>query len=853
MKKLSLLLAIISACLGLNGQQTINGRIYHQNTNEPLPFVNISGRHPNQSTSTDLKGQFTIQLDSLEQQITISHLGFKTKEIAVNTATQELNIALEPGEINLQEVSILAEIAQERHNPVSFNQIDAQTISSRLGDRTLPEILERTPGVYGSRDGGGSGDASLSIRGFKQENIAVLLNGVPINGAENGLVYWNNWLGLTEATAGLQVQRGIGASKVALNSVGGTLNIITAQAFPKKQGFVSMSTTSYGNNKFTIGYQTGQMNNGWNLSFLGSRLSGDGYIDGTYVDAWAYFFSAGKTFGKNHRLVITLLGGPERHGQRTLKLSHNDIDKYGIKFNKDWGSYNGTINNASENFYHKPHFSINHYYNISDKVYLNSAVYLSPGWGGGKWHDSFQNSPGIFDFRNPSGQIDWAAIYQYNESFNDTSISENGNFTGKASRIVQTHFLASHFWGGAMSTAEIRLNDRQKVITGLHYRYFQSSLTQKVADLLGGDFYIDDFSWSMAGAAGRQHVKMPGDIIRINNGALLHHTSLFAQWEMEAGNFTFFAGGTLSDNRYRRHDEYNYPEDKWSKWVAHSGFDLKGGVNFNVSKNQQLYLNGGHFSKAPYYKFVFGNSTNTPVTSIRNEKVSTIELGYGFRNDMLHLGLNAYHTMWQDVSFLSNEYIQLENQQQSRAMVQGLNALHQGVEFEGNIKLAKQILLGSYLSVGNWQWKNDVEAVLFNNLDVAVDTVNVFADGLMVGGQPQLQAALYLDTKLFDLFNLKFDLTYYDKHYADFAPDGRQDPADKSQSYRIPAYTLLNIHLGTQLEIGNLPLSVYLNGNNLTDKVHILKGEDGTNHDRESFRGFWGFGRNFNVGVKLQF
>ncbi|HOI32460.1 MAG TPA: TonB-dependent receptor, partial [Bacteroidales bacterium] len=107
--------------------------------------------------------------------------------------------------------------------------------------------------------------------------------------------------------------------------------------------------------------------------------------------------------------------------------------------------------------------------------------------------------------------------------------------------------------------------------------------------------------------------------------------------------------------------------------------------------------------------------------------------------------------------------------------------------------------------------------------------------------------------KLFDLFNVKLDLTYYDKHYADFAPDGRQNPADKLQSYRIPAYALLNIHLGTQLEIGKLPLSIYLNGNNLTDKVHILKGEDGPNHDRESFRGFWGFGRNFNVGVKLQF
>jgi hypothetical protein len=855
MKRLMLTLVLLSGILFANGQQLlISGKVYHLHTNEPLPFVNISNGNPKQGTSTNLKGQFTIQIDSLDQAIFISHIGFKAVEIVINSNNlNELQIGLEPEEINLQEVSILAEVAQERYNPLSFNQIDAQTISSRLGDRTLPEIMERTPGVYGSRDGGGSGDASLSIRGFKQENIAVLLNGVPINGAENGLIYWNNWLGLTEATAGLQIQRGIGASKVALNSVGGTVNIITSQAFPKKQGFVSSNISSYGNQKFTLGYQTGQMDNGWSLSFLGSRLSGEGYIDASYVDAWAYFFSAGKSIGKNHRIVITLLGGPERHGQRTLKLSQKEIDAHGIKFNKDWGSYNGIINNASENFYHKPHLSVNHYLNISEKVYLNTAVYLSPGWGGGKWNDSFQYGPGVFDFRNPSGQIDWNSIYQYNANNTDTYQLANGNTVSGYSKLVQTHFLASHFWGGLMSTAEFKPTKNQRIITGIHYRYFQSTLKQKLNDLLGGSFYIDDYSWSMAGVAGRDQIKMPGDVIRIDNGALLHHTSLFAQWEFETGLFTFFVGGTLSDNRYRRHDSYNYPSDKWSEWVTLPGFDIKGGVNVNLNQQQHLYLNGGHFSKAPYYKFVFGNNTNTPVTGIKNEKVSTLEMGYGFRNGKLHLGLNAYYTFWQDVSFLNNEYIQLENQLQSRAMVQGLDALHQGIEFEGSIKLSKQIRLGSYLSIGNWQWKNDVEAVLFNNLDVAVDTVKVFADGLMVGGQPQLQAAVYLDFRLFDVFDLKVDLTHYDKHFADFAPDGRQNPEDKVQSFQIPAFTLLNVHLGTQLMIGKFPLSIYLNCNNLTNKIYILKGEDGLHHDSESFRGFWGFGTTFDLGMKLTF
>lgn len=96
-----------------------------------------------------------------------------------------------------------------------------------MGHQDYPEIMKLVPGVYATKLGGGQGDARISIRGFQQENIALLLNGVPVSSVENGLVYWSNWAGLGDATQTIQVQRGLGASRVALNSVGGTINIIT--------------------------------------------------------------------------------------------------------------------------------------------------------------------------------------------------------------------------------------------------------------------------------------------------------------------------------------------------------------------------------------------------------------------------------------------------------------------------------------------------------------------------------------------------------------------------------------------------------------------------------------------------
>ena len=854
MKTIFILLITLLEVNFLIAQNSVSGKIIDKSTGNTVSDVIVTLDKSQNKTITDENGVFIFENITFPIEISLDHLGFEKQQLTIQSNDiQPIEIFLNPVAVHLSEINILEDLAQERKNPVSFTSISAKKISTELGDRPLPEILENTPGVYASRDGGGSGDASVMIRGFGQENIAVLLNGVPINGAENGLVYWNNWMGLAEIAGSIQVQKGIGASKVALNSVGGTINIVTKKPKLEKGGSVSFNLTNYGNRKTTFTYNTGKMKNGINVNLLFSRTVGVGYIDATYVNGWAYFLNLSKQLNDKQYLTFTLLGGPETHGQRNLKLSKDEIDHFGNKYNKEWGSLNGEIKNASENFYHKPFMALNHFFTPNSTTTIANSIYFSPGWGGGKWNDSFNYGPGIFEFRNASGQIDWDSIHEYNKYNKDQFTLENGETVSQFSKVVQTDFLANHIWAGIVSNIEKEFNHNIKLISGLHYRYFKSSLTEKVSDLLGGGFYIDDYSWSLAGVAGREEIKMPGDKIRIDNGALLHQISAFAQLEKQISQASLFLAGTISNSSYRRHDIYNYPTDKWSIWVNKPAFDIKAGVNLNINEKQNVYMNGGFFSKAPYYKYVFGNFTNVPTYNIHNEKVTTFEVGYAYKSNKMNVLANTYYTNWKDVAFLSNEYIPLENQSQTRAMVSGLDAIHIGTEVESNFQILKNLSVGAFISVGDWRWNNDVEAKLFDDHNQVVDTVHVYAKGLYVGGQPQLQTGILLNGKILDLFFIKFDISYNDKNFAMFDPGQRNNPDDRSQPFELPSYFLSNIRLQFPIMLHKNESVVFANLNNLFNTSYILKGEDGSLHDLNSFSGFWSFGRTFDLGFKLYF
>ena len=63
-----------------------------------------------------------------------------------------------------------------------------------------------------------------------------MINGQPVNDMENGWVYWSNWAGLADVTTAMQVQRGLGSSKLAISTVGGTINVVTKTSTAREGG-----------------------------------------------------------------------------------------------------------------------------------------------------------------------------------------------------------------------------------------------------------------------------------------------------------------------------------------------------------------------------------------------------------------------------------------------------------------------------------------------------------------------------------------------------------------------------------------------------------------------------------------
>ena len=370
------------------GQTKITGTIVDE-TNQPLPGASIVVKGTTNGTSTDFDGKFTLKAKSNSGTLVVSFIGYKSTEVAFSSSKKNLTIKLVEDAGALDEIVITAtSFAIDRKTPVAVSTIKAADIEAKLGTQEFPEILKSTPGVYATKSGGGYGDGRINLRGFRTQNVAVMINGIPVNDMENGAVYWSNWAGLSDVTSAMQVQRGLGASKVAVPSIGGTINIISKSTDARKGGNITMTTGNNGYQKYGMTLSTGLMDNGLAVTASAAKVSGEGYVDGLQFSGVNYFLNVSKQINDNHKLSFNAIGAQfKTHGQRynTRTIAqYRATEQGGKRFNPDWGYRNGQVENTSYNFYHKPQISLNHDWIISDKTFLTTSVYASFGSGGGR-------------------------------------------------------------------------------------------------------------------------------------------------------------------------------------------------------------------------------------------------------------------------------------------------------------------------------------------------------------------------------------------------------------------------------------------------------------------------------------
>ena len=898
MSRLFLAAAMLISLPGMMfAQGSIEGRVSDVETGEGLAAANVIVVGTSFGAAADLNGNYVIEnIPVGTYTVKVSYIGYEvaSHEVTVNAGeAATVNFELQPQALVTEGVYVTANRAKERETPAAFSDVKKEIIEANLGSRDIPLVLNTTPSVYATAQGGGAGDARINVRGFNQRNVAVMINGVPVNDMENGWVYWSNWDGVADATSSIQVQRGLSPVNLAVPSIGGTMNILTDPTALEDGGKLKQE---FGNEAFlksTLSYNSGLLNEKFALSGAIVRKTGDGLINKAWTDAWAYYFGASYNLNENNRLELYALGAPQRHGQNLYKqniaaYSHEfasslddydtaAFDKYpeaeaGRLYNQNWnfvdptydgkqavGSetfdrYDANFINERENFYHKPQVNLNWFSRINDKMGLYTVLYYSGGRGGGTGtYGSL-----VWDYSGPSRIADWNATIERNRANDD------------GSRGILRNSRNNQWTIGAISKATIDVNESLKMIVGLDWRTAEIEHYREVRDLLGGSYYRDvkrngdpynEFVTAEQATVGL------GDKVNYNFTNTVDWVGAFAQGEYTSGQITAYGMAGWSTIKYTYNNFFKKGPDGNALFVDSgniAGLQVKGGASYRVDENVHVFVNAGYVSKVPIFDNVINDRSGALAEDPKNEKFISLEAGINVRgmDGKLSTKFSLYNTTWKDRA--RSRGVQNLDGTEGLVFLSGMNLLHQGVEVESAFQPNRMLRIDVAASVGNWKLTDDVNGVYKTYSGGAEENIEYtyYVKDLKVGDAPQTQLALM--GTVYPVRGLRAQVVYryYASHYADWDPFSRTDPDDRVQSWQAPNYGVMDLHINYNLPMnfGRFRPQLFFHAFNALDNTYIQDAIDNNrftkfdnDHDADDAGVFIGVPRYFNMGLKFDF
>jgi outer membrane cobalamin receptor len=753
---------ILSFSSILFAQMTVSGTVTDAFTGNTLAGANVVVDGTDMGAAADANGGYTLSNVPNGATLTASMIGYTD---ASATAGSTVNFALAGSAIEMSGLEVLASRAGEK-TPVAFTNVSKADMDVRLGSQDIPMALNTTPSVYATQQGGGAGDARINVRGFNQRNVAVMINGVPQNDMENGWVYWSNWDGVGDATHSIQMQRGLSAVNLATPSIGGTMNIITDPAAMSKGGSFKQEAGAGSFLKSSINYNTGLIADKFAFSTTLVKKSGEGIIDKTWTDAYAYYFGASYQMNATNRFELYAIGAPQRHGQNLYKQNLGAYDsefaktvegydatavdsagqfrdegttngvEFGRNFNQNWAPINSSYKgkqywymygdrtverhnpdylNERENYFHKPLVNLNHYLTLNDQMRLSTIVYWSGGSGGGT--GTYGKIPtmdadgnlGDDDYKFYYGRgpwvRDWNTLIAYNSGANTIEYVDKTairRLPGQSIGILRNS-INRQSTIGVISKLNYDLSDALKLQAGLDWRTAGIEHAREVRDLLGGDYYLD-FADDNGPAGGKKVVL--GDIIAYHNNTTVDWLGFFGQGSYSSGPINAYGMAGFSQIAYTYQDHFTVANELIEA-NAISTMQFKGGAMYDVSDGISVFANFGLVEKPPIMDNVI-YLDGTVASDPANEKFQSIEAGVNYQADNMAVKVNYYMTDWKDRN-LTKAVSSGEGSSGDTDVIflTGVNQNHSGLEVEADMQVIDMLRLNASVSLGTWKFTED--------------------------------------------------------------------------------------------------------------------------------------------------
>src|SRR5262249_14290092 len=339
-----------------------------------------------------------------------------------------------------------------------------------------PMALATQPGAFAYSDAGnGVGYSYLTLRGFPQRRISVLVNGVPLNDPESHEVYWIDHPDLLSATSELQLQRGVGPALYGAAALGGSVNVDTSPFTGAPRVSVTGGAGSFRTRRLGLDGASGALASGWNLYGRYARVESDGYRVQSWSRLWSYVLSARRDV-RRQSFRVNLYGGPEETHLAYLGIPPDYLDGR-ITGDADRDRrFNPLTYDGERDHFFQPPYELVHSYAASEALTLTQTLFWFDGRG---YYDERRDDHALSDYRLPGIPTTDTTLYPRDHYAQDANGVLVRDAQGRATivrfdvtrrrEVVNRHFgwlprARYAYAGGALTVGgELRFHDGRHI------------------------------------------------------------------------------------------------------------------------------------------------------------------------------------------------------------------------------------------------------------------------------------------------------------------------------------------------------------------------------------------------------
>ena len=858
---LGALLGIIMISGAVLGQGTVSGTVTDADGNA-LPGANVVVEGTSSGAAATLSGAYSIDLPNGTYTVTASVVGHNKSSatVKIQNSNESANFTLSSSSVALGGVDVLANRV-DNTDAIAYDDYTKADIDFRLGGRGLPKALSTLPSVF-VENGGGWDDENVYVRGFDDRYTAYLINGVPMNDMENGNLYFSNWTVLADVASVVQVQRGAGAVNLAVPSLGGTVNFISAAPTTEAGVQIKQEVGEYDFSKTAITVNSGLiMDDKMTVVMAASRRTADRFFaTGTYTDAWSYYFNTSYSIDDNNRIEMVALGSPQLHGHnfwnnrisnyshdlaRDMGVAEEDLrTEYGVDWNPradeldtpyhgkraiaSWVPFDGwnwreadphssTMINERNNYFHKPIVQVNSYNQVRDDMLLSSALYYSGGEGGGS------GSAGSLKWKSDGSGRDYDATILRNSTENWV------DGYGYQSAGVLRGSRNNQYTYGIMSKLDWDLNESTKLTFGLDVRTAEVEHYRQVYDLLGGDVYYNSSNENWT--TDQEKYRTLGDKIQYDNTNTIDWQGGYTQvsYNDGSGATAFGMFGTTSAS-YTVQDHFQLGEPTLEA-DAETGYQMKVGGTYPISDTWLLFGNFSTANLTPSLDKMVDDANFILNSDFENEKATWFDIGARFQaaNGQWAGSLNYYTSQWSDRA--QSGTVEDLSGNESFFSIDGLEENHSGLEYSIAYQPIPVLRIDARGHVSDWRFTDDLSYTYYEVIGDPSSSTNfdLYVKDVMVSGAPQEAHNLIL-TGFWNTMKASVEVEHFGKQYPRWGYDG--DIGDlgfllgEGNTFADDAYvtdftTLFNLKFQYGMNLGGKDVTLNASVHNAGDELYV--------------------------------